>query len=341
MFELISVNFYENVKKLINESRKHVVTYVNTTMLFTYWNIGKMIVEEQGGSSKAKYGNKLIAELSKQMTFDFGKGFDERNLRKIRQFYLMYPIWDSVRPELTWTHYRTLIRIEEQHIRDFYMEKAIKENWSVRQIERQIDTCAYSRVIANNGKVEKVDNVDETTATAKYGPNTVIKDPYMLEFLGLDNNVKYLEKDLEEALITHLQKFLLELDRGFCFIARQKRISFDNEHYFIDLVFYNSILKCYIVIDLKTEKLSYEALGQMDLYRNYFDQEIKMPDDNPTIGLLLVTKQDAFVAKYSSIYKDQNIFGSKYMTCMPTEEELKKVINEEKQLIEEYKITNK
>ena len=155
------------------------------------------------------------------------------------------------------------------------------------------------------------------------------------------NNVKYLEKDLEEALITHLQKFLLELGRGFCFIARQKRISFDNEHYFIDLVFYNSILKCYIVIDLKNEKLSYEALGQMDLYRNYFDQEIKMPDDNPTIGLLLVTKQDAFVAKYSSIYKDQNIFVSKYMTCMPTEEELKKVINEEKQLIEEYKITNK
>ena len=163
----------------------------------------------------------------------------------------------------------------------------------------------------------------------------------MLEFLGLDNNVKYLEKDLEEALITHLQKFLLELGRGFCFIARQKRISFDNEHYFIDLVFYNSILKCYIVIDLKNEKLSYEALGQMDLYRNYFDQEIKMPDDNPTIGLLLVTKQDAFVAKYSSIYKDQNIFVSKYMTCMPTEEELKKIINEEKQLIEEYKITNK
>ena len=341
MFDVISMEFYENIKKLIDESRKHVVTYVNTTMLFTYWSIGKMIVEEQGGSSKAKYGDKLIAELSKQMTFDFGKGFDERNLRKIRQFYLMYPIWDSVRPELTWTHYRTLMRVEEQHIREFYMEEAIKANWSVRQLERQIATCAYSRVIANNNEVKKIDNIEETTALVKYEPNTVIKDPYMLEFLGLDNNVNYLEKELEDALINHLQKFLLELGRGFCFVARQKRITFDNEHYFIDLVFYNAILKCYVVIDLKTDKLSHEALGQIDLYRNYYDQEVKMPDDNPTIGLLLVTEQDTLVAKYSSIYKDQNIFVSKYMTYMPTEEELKRVINEEKRLIEEYKTSNK
>ena len=341
MFEVITMNFYENIKKLIDESRKHVVTYVNTTMLFTYWNIGKMIVEEQGGSSKAKYGNKLIAELSKQMTFDFGKGFDERNLRYMRQFYLFYPIWDSVRPELTWTHYRTLMRVEEEHIRNFYMEEAIKGKWSVRQLERQIATCSYSRVIANKTKVEKIENVDELIATPKYEPSTVIKDPYMLEFLGLDNSVKYLEKELEEALINHLQKFLLELGRGFCFVSRQKRITFDNEHYFIDLVFYNSILKCYVVIDLKTEKLSHEALGQIDLYRNYYDQEIKMPDDNPTIGLLLVTEHDTLVAKYSSIYKDQNIFVSKYMTYMPTEEELKRVISEEKRLIEEYKISKK
>lgn len=332
MFEVLSDNFYGNIKRIINESRKHVVTYVNTTMLYTYWNIGKMIVEEQGGSLKAKYGNKLIAELSRQMTFDFGKGFDERNLRKMRQFYLMYPIWDSVRPELTWTHYRTLIRIEQQHIRDFYMIEAIKGNWSVRQLERQITTCAYSRVIANNDNAKKIDDIDEITELLKYETNTVIKDPYMLEFLGLDNNAKYLEKDLEEALINHLQKFLLELGRGFCFVARQKRITFDNEHYFIDLVFYNVILKCYVVIDLKTEKLSHESLGQIDLYRNYYDCEIKMPDDNPTIGLLLVTEQDTFVAKYSSIYKDQNVFVSKYMTYMPTEDELNKLINEEKKI---------
>ena len=172
-------------------------------------------------------------------------------------------------------------------------------------------------------------------------PNAIIKDPYMLEFLGLDDNRSYLEKELEDALINHLQKFLLELGRGFCFVARQKRISFDNEHYFIDLVFYNARLKCYVVIDLKTDKLSHEALGQIDLYRNYFDKEIKSKDDNPTIGLLLVTQQDTLVAKYSSIYKDQNIFVSKYMTFMPTEEELRRVINEEKRLIEEHKISNK
>lgn len=341
MFELIDVEFYENIKKIINESRKHVVAYVNTTMLFTYWTIGKMIFEEQGGSIKAKYGDKLIAELSKQMTLDFGKGFDERNLRKIRQFYLTFPIWDSVRPELTWTHYRTLMRVEEKHIRNFYMEEAIKGNWSVRQLERQIATCSYSRVIANNSDVNKINNINEIAVLAKYEPNTVIKDPYMLEFLGLDNNVNYLEKELEAALINHLQKFLLELGRGFCFVAKQKRISFDNEHYFIDLVFYNSILKCYVVIDLKTDKLSHEALGQIDLYRNYYDQEVKQPNDNPTIGLLLVTEQDTLVAKYSSIYKDQNIFVSKYMTYMPTEEELMRVINEEKRLIEDYKISNK
>ena len=341
MGEVVSKEFYDDIKQIINESRKHVVTYVNTTMLFTYWTIGKMIIEEQGGSNKAKYGDKLITELSKQMTLDFGKGFDERNLRKIRQFYLTFPIWDSVRPELTWTHYRTLMRVEEKHIRNFYMDEAIKGNWSVRQLERQIATCSYSRVIANNSVVKKINNINETTVLAKYEPNTVIKDPYMLEFLGLDNNVNYLEKELEDALINYLQKFLLELGRGFCFVARQKRITFDNEHYFIDLVFYNAILKCYVVIDLKTDKLSHEALGQIDLYRNYYDQEVKMPDDNPTIGLLLVTEQDTLVAKYSSIYKDQNIFVSKYMTYMPTEEELKRVINEEKRLIEEHKISNK
>ncbi|MCH5180595.1 MAG: DUF1016 family protein [Erysipelotrichales bacterium] len=290
MHEIIDIHFYENIKKLIIESRKQVITYVNTTMLYTYWNIGKMIVEEQGGKTKAKYGNKLITELSKQMTFDFGKGFDERNLRHMRLFYLLFPIWYTVCTELSWSHYRALIKVEEKEIRDFYMEEAIKGNWSVRQLERQIATCAYSRTLANRNNVEKIQNINESNAISNYNPNTVIKDPYMLEFLGLDNNVNYLEKDLEDALINHLQKFLLELGRGFCFVARQKRITFDNEHYFIDLVFYNSILKCYVVIDLKTEKLSHESLGQIDLYRNYYDQEIKTLDDNPTIGLLLVTE---------------------------------------------------
>lgn len=337
MGEVVSKEFYDDIKKIINESRKNVRNYVNTTMLFTYWNIGKEIVEFQGGEEKTKYGDKVISELSIQLTHDFGKGYDQRNLRKVRQFYLMFPIWASVRPELSWTHYRNLIMIENPKIREFYMEEAIKGNWSVRQLERQISFCTYSRVLKHKQEVEIIEGIDEEKQSVKYDPNTVIKDPYMLEFLGLDSNSKYLEKDLEKALIDHLQKFLLELGRGFCFVERQKRISFDDEHYFIDLVFYNSILKCYVVIDLKTGKLGYEHLAQIDMYRNYYDMEIKAIDDNPTIGLVLVTEQSKSVAKYSSIYKDQNIFISKYMTCMPSEEELAKVVEEERKLIEEYK----
>ena len=230
------------------------------------------------------------------------------------------------------------MRIKEKHIRDYYIEECIKSNWSTRELERQINTCAYSRSLKNLSSNNVIDN-DDTNKIERYDPISVIKSPYMLEFLGLDSNLSYKEKDLEEALISHLQKFLLELGRGFTFVARQKRISYDNENYYIDLVFYNIILRCYVVIDLKMEKLTHEALGQIDLYRNYYDLEVKGKEDNPTIGLLLVTEQDTLVAKYSSIYKDDNIFVSKYMTYLPSIEELERVINEEKRLIEEYKIS--
>jgi len=337
MGEVVSKEFYDDIKKIINESRNNVRTYVNTTILFTYWNIGKKIVEFQGGEDKAKYGDEIIKELSKQLTYDFGRGYDTSNLRRMRQFYLTFPICGAVRHELSWTHYRLLMTIENPKIREFYMEEAIKGNWSYRQLDRQISSCTYSRVLKHKQEVEIIEGIDEEKQSVKYDPNTVIKDPYMLELLGLDSNSKYLEKDLEKALIDHLQKFLLELGRGFCFVERQKRISFDDEHYFIDLVFYNSILKCYVVIDLKTGKLGYEHLAQIDMYRNYYDMEIKAKDDNPTIGLVLVTEQSKSVAKYSSIYSDNNIFVSKYMTCMPSEEELAKVVDEERKLIEEYK----
>ena len=338
MGKTISKEFYDDIKQIISESRNNVRNYVNTALLFTYWNIGKKIVEFQGGEEKAKYGDMVISDLSKQLTYDFGKGYDARNLRHMRKFYLTFQIWYAVRTELSWTHYRSIITIENPKIREFYIEEAIKGNWSVRQLERQISSCTYSRVLKHKQEVEIIEGIDKEKESVKYDPNTVIKDPYMLEFLGLDSNSKYLEKDLEKALIDHLQKFLLELGRGFCFVERQKRISFDNEYYFIDLVFYNSILKCYVVIDLKTGKLGYEHLAQIDMYRNYYDMEIKASDDNPTIGLVLVTEQSKSVAKYSSIYKDENIFISKYMTCMPSEEELVKVVDEERKLIEEYKL---
>lgn len=336
MSGIITNDFYLKIKDIINESRRKVLRYVNTTMLFTYWNIGKMIVEEQNGTTRAKYGDKLIIELSKQLTKEFGKGFNSRNLRYMRKFYLSFQIWHTVCSKLSWSHYKILLKIEEKHIQNFYIDECIKGNWSVRELDRQISTCTYSRVVKNK------DNnlIKNNNSITKYEPKTIIKDPYILEFLGLDNTLNVQEKDLEKALINHLQKFLLELGRGFCFVAKQKRITYDNENYFIDLVFYNSILKCYVVIDLKTDKLSHQYLGQIDLYRNYFDKEIKSIEDNPTIGLLLVTEQDNLIAKYSSIYKEPHIFVSKYMTCMPTEEELKRVINEEKRLIEEYKFLN-
>lgn len=337
---IISDELYLEIKLLINEARRRVVNYVNSTILFVYWSIGKMIVEKQGGEERAKYGEKVIKELSERLTNDFGEGYDESNLRKMRQFYLSFSIWDAVRLELTWTHYRLVMRIKEKHIRDYYVEECIKSNWSTRELERQINTCVYSRSLKNLSSNNVIDNND-INKIERYDPISVIKSPYMLEFLGLDSNLSYKEKDLEEALISHLQKFLLELGRGFTFLARQKRISYDNENYYIDLVFYNINLRCYVVIDLKMEKLTHGSLGQIDLYRNYYDLEVKRKDDNPTIGLLLVTEQDTLVAKYSSIYKDDNIFVSKYMTYLPTIEELTRVINEEKRLIEEYKLLKK
>ena len=337
MFDVLNAEFYDGIKELINESRKSVASYVNTTLLFAHWNIGKRIVEEQGGEERAKYGNKIIEELSKKLTHDFGKGFNQRNLRYMRQFYITFPIWQSVSAKLSWTHYIILLKVSDNKAREFYINEAIKGNWSVRQLERQISTHTYNRLILHpNNDIEVLD-VDEMSNSIRYDPNMVIKDPYILEFLGLDSKSKYLERDLEEALISHLQKFILELGRGFCFVERQKRISNDSDHYFIDLVFYNSILKCYVLIDLKSEKISYKSLGQMDMYRNYFDMEIKREDDNPTIGLVLVTDNDNFVAKYSSVYQDHNIFVSKYMTYLLTEEELKQIVQEERKFIEEYK----
>lgn len=331
----IREDFYCDIQQLIENARKRVKSYANSTLLFVYWNIGKMIIEEQGGEDRAKYGNKIIEALSKKLTKDYGEGFNQRTLRRMRQFYLTFKIWSTVRTELTWTHYRLLLPIKEDHIRNYYIEETIKCCWTARQLERQINTFAYSRSLQN---MNLVDNIGDNIDFKKNNTSNIIKDPYVLEFLGLDNNLKYIEKDLEEALINHLQNFLLELGKGFTFVARQKRILLECENYYVDLVFYNIYLRCYVVVELKTEKLSYEALGQIDMYRNYYDQEIKSKDDNPTIGLLLVTETNSSVAKYSSIYKDNKIFVSKYMTYLPTEDELIKVINEEKNIIEEYKL---
>lgn len=317
--------FYAELREIIIQSRNQVYRQVNTTMVKTYWEIGRMIVEEeQQGKERAEYGKSLLIELSKQLTFDFGKGFDERNLRNMRLFYQTYPNWNAVRTELTWTHQRSLISIDSKEAREFYTKECIENNWSTRQLERQINSFYYERILSSQNKeiVKKESEKNEID----FQPKDVIKNPYVLEFLDINKN-NYLEKDLENALINKLQDFLLELGRGFTFVARQQRISTEaQKHYFIDLVFYNYLLKCFILIDLKIGTLTPQDVGQMDLYVRLYEDKIKPAEDNPTIGIILCSQADETVVEYSILKESNQIFASKYQLYLPSKEELKKLI---------------
>ena len=320
--------FYEQIKRILSEARNKVYQTANFAMVEAYWNIGKSIVEQQGGEEKAEYGVRLIAELSKQMSTDFGKGFTVANLKNMRQFYLTFPKSYALRSELSWTHYRLLMRVENKNARRFYIEEAIKSNWSTRQLERQINSFFYERLLSSQNK-EKVSEEIQKLESAKV-PEDIIRDPYVLEFLGLNPKDDFYESDLEEALITHLQKFLLELGRGFSFVARQKRITFDGRHFRIDLVFYNYILKCFVLIDLKTERITHQDVGQMDMYIRMYDELKKAPDDNPTLGIVLCSETDEDIARYSILHGNEQLFASKYKLYLPTEEELREEIETQK-----------
>ena len=289
--------FYEQIKRILSEARNKVYQTANFAMVEAYWNIGKSIVEQQDGYEKAEYGSRLIAELSKQMIVDFGKGFTLTNLKYMRQFYLTFPNSHALRDELSWTHYRLLMRVENENAREFYTEEAIKSNWSTRQLERQINSFFYERLLSSQNK-ETVSEEIQKLEPAKV-PEDIIRDPYVLEFLGLSPNDDFYESDLEEALITHLQKFLLELGRGFSFVARQKRITFDGRHFRIDLVFYNYILKCFVLIDLKIGDLTHQDLGQMQMYVHYYERELMNEGDNPPIGIVLCADKSESVVKYT------------------------------------------
>jgi len=312
--------FYEQIKFILSEARNKVYKTANFAMVEAYWNIGKSIVEQQDGYEKAEYGSRLIFELSKQMTVDFGKGFTATNLKYMRQFYLTFPNSHALRDELSWTHYRLLMRVENENARQFYMEEAIKSNWSTRQLERQINTFFYERLLSSQNK-EKVTEEILKSEPVKV-PEDIIRDPYVLEFLGLNPNDDFYESDLEEALITHLQKFLLELGRGFSFVARQKRITFDGRHFRIDLVFYNYILKCFVLIDLKIGDLTHQDLGQMQMYVHYYERELMNEGDNPPIGIVLCADKSESVVKYTLPENETQIFASKYKLYLPSEEEL-------------------
>ncbi len=316
---------YNIIRNYVIDAQNQIYTSVNSAMVKAYWKIGKEIYNICGNNGRAAYGKQLIDEISVKLCEEFGNGFNSRNLRNMRQFYLAYPKWNTVCSELSWSHYRLLMRVEDPNARAFYTNETVKSGWSVRQLQRQINTMYYHRILASKNK-ESVANEIETTVP-KPAYNKIIKDPYVLEFLDLPANEHYYESDLEQALIDHLQKFLLELGRGFSFVARQKHFVVDGRHFYIDLVFYNYILKCFVLIDLKMDDLTHQDIGQMQMYVNYYTRELMNEGDNPPIGILLCAEKSDTLVKYTLPEDNSQIFASKYMPYLPTEEELKRELN--------------
>lgn len=315
---------YKTIRNSLMVARAKVYTAVNTAMVQAYWEIGQEIYKACGENDRAGYGKKLLEYLSEKLTKEFGKGFTVANLKNMRQFYRTFPIRQTVSSELSWSHYTLLMRIEDEKSRNFYTNECKKANWSVRQLKRQIGTFYYERLLASQDK-EAV--AKENELPEKVEPKDIIRDPYVLEFLGLEGNTSFYEKDLEQAIIDHLQKFLLELGRGFSFVARQQKITFDGRHFFIDLVFYNYILKCFVIIDLKLGDLTHQDLGQMQMYVNYYTREMMNEGDNPPIGIVLCADKSEQVVKYTLPEANNQIFASKYKLYMPTEDEFKKALD--------------
>ena len=302
---------YDDIRAIIINTRNTIYKAVNTGILEANWKIGRRIVEEeQAGASRAEYGQRVINDLAEKLSVEFGRGFDARELRRYRQFYLLFPKWDALRPELTWTHYRTLIRVENERARLYYMNEAALQNWSTRALDSQIERLTYERILSSQNQLIVKEAEDAASRQAQLTPADIIKDPYVLDFLGLPSGVNFYEKDLEKALIDNLQQFLLELGRGFSFVSRQYRFKTDNENYYVDLVFYNFILKCFVLIDLKVGKLTYQDIGQMDFYTRYFEENIRTETDNPTIGIVLCTERDNTIVKYSVMNDSNQLFAS-------------------------------
>lgn len=324
--------FYEQIKHILETARQKAYTAANSAMVEAYWNIGRHIVERQGGKSRAEYGSGLIKELSAQMTKDFSKGFTTTNLKYMRQFYITFPNGHALCDQLSWSHYRLLMRIENERARSFYLDECVKSRWSTRQLERQINTFFYERLLSSRDKAGVASEIKKLEPGRM--PEDVIRDPYVLEFLGISPNSDFYESDLENALITHLQKFLLELGRGFSFVARQKRFTVDGRHFRIDLVFYNYILKCFVLIDLKVGDLTHQDLGQMQMYVHYYERELMNEGDNPPIGIVLCASKSESLVKYTLPENEKQIFASRYKLYLPSEEELLRELNREYSALE-------
>lgn len=318
MMEVFEDSLFQSVKEIITQSREKVFRIANSTLLLTYWQIGKLIVEdEQKGKERAEYGKYTLRNLSMKLTLEFGKGFDYTNLSNMRKFYMAFPIIDALRQQLSWTHYRLLIKLDSSEKIKYYINESIQNNWNYRDLKRQINSLAYERVL------EHKKSPDETI-------HNILKDPYIFEFLGLKPDEKISEKDIETAIIDHIQKFLLESGKGFAFVARQQHISTDTSDFYIDLVFYNYILKCFVIIDLKTGELSHQDIGQIDMYVRMYDDLKRGEGDNPTIGILLCSEKDETIVKYSVLNDKNNLLASKYLLYLPKEEELKHIIDQDR-----------
>jgi len=313
---------YTTIRQSIVQAQRTMVAAVNTAMVTAYWEIGEQIYKACGENDRAEYGKKLLQYLSEQLTAEFGQGYTVRNLRAMRQFYCCFPIRHTLCAELGWSHYRLLMRIADEKERTFYAEECAKSAWSVRQLERQIHTMYYQRLLSSQDKASVAAEIQATEPKPEY--EKIVKDPYVMEFLQIKPDAHVFESDLEQALIDHLQQFLLELGRGFSFVARQKRFALDGQNFYIDLVFYNYILKCFVLIDLKMDQLTHQDIGQMQMYVNYYTRELMNEGDNPPIGIVLCADKSDAIVKYTLPESNNQIFASKYFTYLPTEEELKR-----------------
>lgn len=319
---------FNTIKELVVNSRSRVYSVVNTEMLNLYWNIGKIIMMIQEGDERAAYGETILDKLSQKLTAEFGKGFSKRNLERMRKFYLYFPIATTLSSQLSWSHYLEIIKIDEEQKRNFYIKEAINTGWSVRELQRQISSLLYERLVLSKDKdkILKLASVGQEIKTSK----DLVKDPFVLEFLDIKENTDYLESDLEKNILKHLKEFLLELGKGFMFVGSQVRITLEEDHFYPDLVFYNRILKCFVIIDLKIGKVTHGDIGQMQMYVNYYDREVKSSEENETVGILLSTEKNRTIVKYTLPENNKNIFSSSYKLHLPTTEELIAAVEEEK-----------
>ena len=367
-------SFYSKFREIILESRKAAFKTVNFIIVIQNWEIGRNIVEEeQNGKFKAEYGKYLIKELSQKLSDEFGKGYSQQHLKFCRQFYNLFPIGYALRsqlqvsynkdiekgyamrsqseisiseqiwsrshplfqmisPQLTWTHYRILLKVENPQIRDFYISESVVNNWSYRALDRQVKSLYYERLLSSKDKLPVVAEMKDKTKVLQ--AEDVLKDPVILEFLQLKEDIHYLESEFEQALIDKMNDFLLELGKGFAFVARQKRISTETKSFYIDLVFYNYLLKCFVLVDLKTDELTHQDIGQMDMYVRLYEDKYKLEGDNPTIGLILCIYADETIVRYSVLNESKQLFASKYKLFLPSEEELRKELDRERRQIE-------